>query len=155
MNGDVKEICKQIINEAQAVINYAESMEQVASDITRGAIFEEIIDDELSHLQKLVVALTEIALGAGGFIDNGWPGMAARMGTNYRGSKRIIVVCDDKDNSLQELLEYIKGNSGGGHSFPILVDEGDPQREQMFGFDGDGSDRIYSIEVEKINGGDN
>lgn len=75
---NVLETCKQIIDEANAVIRYTDSMNAVDDDTLR-AVYEEARDDELSHLQKLIVALTEIIIGKDGFVDNGEPTKAAQM----------------------------------------------------------------------------
>ena len=61
-NADVREICTQIVDEANAVIAYTNSIEMAESEKTK-AIFEEIRQDELGHLQKHIVALTEVLSG--------------------------------------------------------------------------------------------
>lgn len=61
-----------------------------------------------------------------------------------RPTKRIVIECNDPDNSLVELLKYIQKNGSGGHSFPIDV-EG-----KKFYFDGDGSDHIGSVSEEQL-----
>jgi hypothetical protein len=55
------------------------------------------------------------------------------------------IVCRDTEGALKALIEYIKENGNTGHSFSIVVDPGD-EREKSFGWDGDGSDSIESIE---------
>jgi sulfatase maturation enzyme AslB (radical SAM superfamily) len=57
----------------------------------------------------------------------------------------LTVVARDEDKHLQDLLEYLKSNGNGGHSFSIVVDPGDAEKEKKFFWDGDGSDRIESI----------
>ena len=59
---DIRETCTQIIDEANAVIAYTNSLEMAESDKSK-AVFSEIRLDELSHLQKHIVALTEILSG--------------------------------------------------------------------------------------------
>lgn len=61
----------------------------------------------------------------------------------------ITVKCVDLDRSLERLLEYIKKNGNGGHSFSIIVDPDSKDRTERFGWDGDGSDCIADIKVEK------
>ena len=58
-NTDIKETCKQIIEEANAIIAYTDSIEITTGQSLR-SVFTETMTDELSHLQKLIVALTEI-----------------------------------------------------------------------------------------------
>lgn len=58
-------------------------------------------------------------------------------------AKKIIVVeCCDQDNNLENLLNYIKKNGNGGHSFTIVVDPDMKESTKRFSWDGDGSDRI-------------
>ncbi len=55
------------------------------------------------------------------------------------------VKCVDKEGTLKRLIEYIGKNGNGGHSFTIVVDP-DGDDTKSFGWDGDGSDRIISVE---------
>ena len=59
---DIRETCKQIIDETNAITAYTDSIEAV-SDEKLKSIYAEIRNDELGHLQKHVVALTEILSG--------------------------------------------------------------------------------------------
>jgi hypothetical protein len=59
---DIKETCKQLIDEATAIIKYTDSID-ATEDETLKAVFEETRHDELGHVQKLTVALTEILSG--------------------------------------------------------------------------------------------
>ena len=54
----------------------------------------------------------------------------------------------DGANSMASMLAYIGKAAGVGHSFSIVVDPGDSEYEKTFGFDGDGSDRIISVELD-------
>jgi|GEM_PF-778499 len=72
----------------------------------------------------------------------------ARSRKGKNGGKRIVIECRDPDNSIQDLLEYLKKTAGGGHSFDVIVDPDNPDHEKQFGIDGDGADEIYSIQVE-------
>ena len=56
--------------------------------------------------------------------------------------KRITILCRDNENTLEELLNFIKKNGNTGHSFTIDVDG------KKFYWDGDGSDSIKNIEIE-------
>jgi len=58
----IKEICRQIVDEANAVIAYTDSIDATEDD-TLKSVFGETRHDELGHLQKLIVALTEIMSG--------------------------------------------------------------------------------------------
>lgn len=63
---------------------------------------------------------------------------------------RIITVeADDAEDQLSGLLRAIKEASDPGHSFSIVVDPGDSEFEKRFSFDGDGADRIISIDVKR------
>ncbi len=65
---------------------------------------------------------------------------------NYRGNKIITIYLDDDENHMEEILNAIKSQSGTGHCLSIMLDKG-KEKNQNFQFDGDGSDRIYEIEV--------
>ena len=57
------------------------------------------------------------------------------------------VYCYDQEGQLKKLIEYIGQNGNGGHSFDIVVDpDGDKDERKSFGWDGDGSDRIFKVE---------
>lgn len=64
----------------------------------------------------------------------------------YRGNKTITIYLDDDDNHLEEILNAIKDQSNPGHCLSVMLDSG-KEKNQNFQFDGDGSDRIYEIEV--------
>lgn len=56
--------------------------------------------------------------------------------------KAIIIVCSNYAfESLMHLLSYLKECGDRGHSVSIPVDD------RVFGFDGDGADKIYDLEV--------
>jgi hypothetical protein len=59
--------------------------------------------------------------------------------------KTLVIVCRDEDNSLENLLTYIKKTAGIGHSFVVHVDPEDREFSKRFSIDGDGADKIYSI----------
>ena len=59
---DIIETCKQAIDEANAIIAYTNSIDAV-EDQNLKSIYAEIRNDELGHLQKHIVALTEILSG--------------------------------------------------------------------------------------------
>ena len=59
------------------------------------------------------------------------------------------ITCHDDEGALKKLLEYIKEIGNTGHSFKIVVDPENKDTTKEFGWDGDGSDKIESIKVEK------
>jgi hypothetical protein len=84
---------------------------------------------------------------------SGWQKLAAavakpRLAADAapRGVEMTIMV-DDQDGSLARLLDSIKRTAEIGHSFPVVVDPGDPDHEAKFGFDGDGAFRIFEIKI--------
>ena len=56
---DIKSLCKQIAAEAKCVAKYADCCENAKSDYLK-EIGTELRFDSLGHLQKLIVALTEM-----------------------------------------------------------------------------------------------
>jgi hypothetical protein len=64
---------------------------------------------------------------------------------SYNTHKTYVIKCIDGENSLLELLKYIKANGNGGHSFEIVVDPNSKDNKKSFFWDGDGSDRITEI----------
>ena len=67
----------------------------------------------------------------------------------YHEKKCYLVECRDGEKQLQKLLKYIAENGNGGHSFAIVVDPGDKERERHFFWDGDGADHDDSPEIDK------
>ncbi len=63
-----------------------------------------------------------------------------------KNTKTITVTCRDGDNTLEELLKYIKNVGNMGHTFMIVVDP-DAKGGKKFEWDGDGSDAIFEIKV--------
>lgn len=64
--------------------------------------------------------------------------------------KKIIITARDEENNLENLINYIKQNTDPGHCSTIIIDATRTTKEgkKTFEIDGDGSDKIYSIEVE-------
>jgi len=58
----IRELCKNIGDEAKAISDYTDGIAFVDDEKVK-AIFAEIRNDELGHLHKLTVALTEILGG--------------------------------------------------------------------------------------------
>ena len=67
---------------------------------------------------------------------------------DYHTTKYYTICCRDGDGRLLDLINYIAKNGNGGHSFDIVVDQGD-EREKTFFWDGDGSDNIKSVVASK------
>ena len=65
--------------------------------------------------------------------------------------KKIEIIVRDRENNLEELLNYIKDIGNVGHSFSIIVDPENSSTKKNFGWDGDGHDYIKSIKVNLIN----
>lgn len=62
-------------------------------------------------------------------------------------TRRYMILANDPDSHLLELINYIRQNGAGGHSFGIDVDPDDTENKRSFFFDGDGSDRIEAVTV--------
>jgi tRNA A22 N-methylase len=67
--------------------------------------------------------------------------------TKNKKLKTIKVTCRDGDDTLEELLKYIKISGNCGHSFSIIVDQDDEKGGKKFYWDGDGSDYIKDINI--------
>jgi len=72
--------------------------------------------------------------------------VSSPLPTKIENLHRISIICRDEDNSLYKLLEYIRRIGNQGHSFTITVDPSNSEYKQDFSWDGDGSDKIFSIE---------
>ena len=62
--------------------------------------------------------------------------------------KRVVMYINDRDNTIEELLKYIKKLAGIGHSFDLDVDIDDKKYHRHFYIDGDGSDSIRDLTIE-------
>lgn len=62
----------------------------------------------------------------------------------------ILIRAIDGDDVIGPMLRYIGDTAATGHSFNIVVDPDDPETERKFSFDGDGADRILSVEVQNM-----
>jgi hypothetical protein len=63
-----------------------------------------------------------------------------------KSTKTITVTCRDLDDTLEQMLRYIKAVGNTGHTFSIVVDN-----DKKFEWDGDGSDAIFEIKINKSN----
>lgn len=63
----------------------------------------------------------------------------------YGYHKEIVLECFDSEGQIEKLLNHIMDTANTGHSFTVVCDPGDKERETKFYIDGDGSDRITNI----------
>lgn len=60
-SNSINAICRQLIAEAEAIIKYTDDREMVKdTDEKTANLFEEVRADELEHIQKLCIQLTEL-----------------------------------------------------------------------------------------------
>ena len=59
----IRELCKQLKDEAEAISSYTESLAWNEIDDVTKTILTEIRNDELGHAQKIIVALTAVMMG--------------------------------------------------------------------------------------------
>ena len=62
--------------------------------------------------------------------------------------KKVVMYIKDRDNTIEELLKYIKKLTDNGHGFAVDVDIEDKEYHRHFYIDGDGSDKIRDLTVE-------
>ena len=157
-NSEIVLACDSGIKELEAIRDYTHRLQGTENDDMK-QVYTNNRADELPHIQNLVIAITQMVNGeepkeAAQMDDTDDTDAAQPENTDradakkIKGDRLLIVDCWDQDGSLQSLLEYIRDNASSGHSFSIVVDPGDPEREKMFGIDGDGTDHIYDIAVE-------
>ena len=70
------------------------------------------------------------------------------LSEKYKDVKIYTIRLVDPDDAFLSFLNYIKPTANSGHSFPIVVDPGDPGYEKDFYLDGDGSFHIFDLTVE-------
>ena len=68
--------------------------------------------------------------------------------------KDIILRVRDEENHIEDLLNYIKSNTDPGHCSTIIVDADGDDYKKSFQVDGDGIDRIVSINVKGVDNDD-
>lgn len=59
--------------------------------------------------------------------------------------KKIELIVDDRDNTIENMLEYIGKMTRIGHGFDVDVDIDDKQHHKHYYIDGDGRDKILSM----------
>jgi hypothetical protein len=62
----------------------------------------------------------------------------------------VTIKAHDAEGIIEKMFDYIKKIGNQGHSFSIEVDPDDKEYSKLFGWDGDGSAYIDSIDVKKI-----
>jgi hypothetical protein len=85
-------------------------------------------------------------------VTGGWQDKDVKTkGADMRNSVEVSFrVKGDAVREMPKLIEYIMRNGASGHSFPIVVDAGDSERQRTFSFDGDGSDYIDDLKVDGV-----
>ena len=63
--------------------------------------------------------------------------------------KQYTLLCSDPDGIIYSLLDEIRKRTSIGHSFHVVIDKDDKDEVTAF-IDGDGSDKIHSIDVQKV-----
>ena len=61
-------------------------------------------------------------------------------------TQRITITLNDQEGDFEKLIKYIQDNAEGGHTFDVIVDDGD--LEQSFCIDGDGDFEILELKCE-------
>ena len=61
--------------------------------------------------------------------------------------KSLQLSISDSEGQINKLLSTIQHYTSIGHSFKVVVDPDDSEYERSFYIDGDGSDKIFDIEV--------
>ena len=67
----------------------------------------------------------------------------------YQKFKQYTLVCSDPDKVIYYLLDEIRKRTCIGHSFHVVIDKDDKNEVTAF-IDGDGCDKIHSIEEQEI-----
>jgi hypothetical protein len=74
--------------------------------------------------------------------------MRGGLAEAYSDEMVLTVKCNrTAAEALEPLLNHIRKTGGVGHTFSIVVDPDSSDYRKTFGFDGDGPDRIGSVEI--------
>jgi len=76
--------------------------------------------------------------------------LRSKLNESKESEKVIIMLVSDPENQVEELLSYIKGTAGKGHSFSVVVDPDNLDYKSSFYIDGDGSCRIKDIKIRAL-----
>ena len=63
----------------------------------------------------------------------------------------IVKVRKGSGENMKNIIECIKGCGNGGHSYSIVIDPNEKEglSDRTFGWDGDGSDYVESVELKE------
>lgn len=67
-----------------------------------------------------------------------------------KGKKRIVITCNDSTGDFEKFLNWWKSMGNIGHSAVVHCDVEQSADIVKIFCDGDGSDKIYSIDVENM-----
>lgn len=62
--------------------------------------------------------------------------------------KRVVMYIKDRDNKIENILNYMKELTNAGHGFDVEIDPNDQEYHKHFYVDGDGEDKIRDLMVE-------
>lgn len=75
--------------------------------------------------------------------------IAKKLESDYNDPHTIVITGKgDGMIDIANMIDYIKHNGNIGHSFEIIVDPNDSERKKIFGWDGDGADRLDSVKLD-------
>ena len=63
MNQTIIATCRELAEEANAIIKYTEDIEAIGTENPAAAVMNDIRLDELEHVQKLALALSRLLVG--------------------------------------------------------------------------------------------
>ena len=63
MNQTIIATCRELAEEANAIIKYTEDIEAIGTESPAAAVMNDIRLDELEHVQKLALALSRLLVG--------------------------------------------------------------------------------------------
>jgi hypothetical protein len=129
-------MCRQISDEAQAIMSYSSGID-AAMDETLIAIYHELRMDELGHLQKLAIALTEM-------LDGKEPTAAAKMD----GSEPVFAE-DARKGGFVNTGDTVEFRTVNGNVIPIQPGESMAEAFKNFlEYNGDVVAREYKEAVD-------
>lgn len=98
------------------------------------------------YTQFVNALIPQVFPGCEGILE----GLSNETRTHSTKQLGIVTVKTSNPKCISDLLTYIKGLGDKGHSFSIVVDPDCTEYKKSFSFDGDGSDRINSIEMTEV-----
>lgn len=106
--------------------------------------YQSLIDDIVNLIDQTLYRLRRLDSGNAIFSVKGSKNFA------YGDDHGIVTVKTSNPDQLAALLEKIKSAGNVGHSFEIVVDPDNSDYRESFDWDGDGSDSISEVKVEKV-----